>query len=77
MQDTLHATSERATHLSTRITAWHAGVSHTRVQRIWHARELKPHLLRIFKLSNEKRFIEKLRDFNALYLNPREHALVF
>ena len=30
--------------------AQHAGVSHTTVQRIWHAHELKPHLVRTFKL---------------------------
>ena len=36
-------------HWSTRTMAQHAGVSHTTVQRIWHAHELKPHLVRTFK----------------------------
>ena len=54
-----------------------AGVSHTTVQRIWHAHELKPHLVHTFKLSNDKYFVEKLRDVIGLYLNPPEHALVF
>ena len=53
-----------------------AGVSQTTVQRIWNAHQLKPHLVRTFKLSNDKRFVEKLRDVVALYLNPPEHALV-
>ena len=52
-------------------------MSHTTVQRIWHAHELKPHLVRTFKLSNDKHFVEKLRDVIGLYLNPPEHALVF
>ena len=71
------ASPEQATHWSTRTMARHAGVSHTTVQRIWHAHELKPHLVRTFKLSNDKHFVEKLRDVVGLYLHPPEHALVF
>ena len=52
-------------------------MSHTTVQRIWHAHEFKPHLVHTFKLSNDKYFVEKLRDVIGLYLNPPEHALVF
>ena len=33
--------------------------------------------MRTFKLSNDKQFVEKLRDVIGLYLNPPEHALVF
>ena len=71
VDDTVHRTPEQATHWSTRTMAKHAGVSHTTVQRIWHAHELKPHLVRTFKLSNDKQFVEKLRDVIGLYLNPR------
>ncbi len=77
VEQTLHTTPEQATHWSSRTMAEHAGVSHTTVQRIWHAHELKPHLLRTFKLSNDKHFVEKLRDVIGLYLNPPEHALVY
>ena len=77
VDDTVHRAPEQATHWSTRTMAKHAGVSHTTVQRIWHAHELKPHLVRTFKLSNDKHFVEKLRDVIGLYLNPPEHALVF
>ena len=77
VEDTLHTTPEQATHWSTRTMAEHAGVSHTTVQRIWHAHELKPHLLRTFKLSNDKYFVEKLRDVIGLYLNPLSMPLVF
>ena len=77
VEDTLHSTPEQATHWSTRTMAKHAGLSHTTVQRIWRAHELKPHLLRTFKLSNDKHFVEKLRDVVGLYLHPPEHALVY
>ena len=76
VDDTVHRQPEQATHWSTRTMAKHAGVSHTTVQRIWHAHELKPHLVRTFKLSNDKHFVEKLRDVVGLYLNPPEHALI-
>ncbi len=33
--------------------AEHAGVSHTTVDRIWNAHELKPHLVHTFKLSRD------------------------
>ena len=53
-----------------------AGVSPATVQRIWSARGLKPHQVKTFKLSNDKRFEEKLVDVVGLYLNPPEKAVV-
>ena len=52
------------------------GLSHTSVKRIWHAHGLKPHLTRGFKLSNDKRFVEKVQDVVGLYLCPPDRALV-
>ena len=75
VDDTVHRKPEQATHCDPHHGVQHAGVSHTTVQRIWHA-QLKPHLVRTFKLSNDKHFVEKLRDVIGLYLNPPEHALV-
>ena len=46
------------------------------VHRVWKDNNLKPHLVRTFKLSNDPRFVEKLVDVVGLYLNPPEHALV-
>ena len=46
------------------------------VQRIWDAHNLKPHRVETFKLSNDKRFVEKLTDVVGLYLNPPEQAMV-
>ena len=53
-----------------------SGVSAKTVHRIWQANELKPHLSRTFKVSNDPHFLEKLTDVVALYLDPPEHALV-
>jgi transposase len=52
------------------------GVSPATVQRIWSARGLKPHLVRTFKLSNDKQFEDKLVDVVGLYLDPPQGALV-
>ena len=46
------------------------------MQRIWHARGLKPHLVETFKLSNDPAFEEKLADVVGLYLDPPEQAVV-
>lgn len=77
VQDTLHTKPNDSTHWSCRSMAAAHGVSHTVVQRVWEANGLKPHLVKTFKLSNDRQFVEKLRDVVGLYLNPPEHALVF
>ena len=46
------------------------------VNRVWRANGLKPNLSRTFKVSNDKRFEEKLVDVVGLYLNPPQRALV-
>lgn len=76
VRKTLEQKPANATHWSTRTMAEAAGVSERTVRRIWKTHGLKPHLSRTFKLSNDKRFAEKLEDIVGLYLNPPEHALV-
>ncbi len=44
--------------------------------RIWREHGIKPHRIKSFKLSNDKRFVEKPDDIVGLYLQPPEHALV-
>src|SRR3972149_6147178 len=82
---TLHTTPPDATHLSacyaqagwsTRTMAKEQRVSNATVQRIWKEHNLKPHLVETFKLSRDKRFLEKLYDVVGLYLNPPDKALV-
>src|ERR1700746_2514021 len=53
-----------------------AGISPASVQRLWVASDIKPHLWRTFKLSNDKRFDKKFWDVIGLYLNPPDKALV-
>jgi len=74
---TLHTNPPDATHWSTRSMAKAHGVSNATIQRIWKEYNLKPHLIRTFKLSQDKQFLEKLYDIVGLYLNPPDKAIVF
>ena len=57
--------------------ARHLDTTHSFVNRVWRAHGLKPHLIRTFKLSNDPRFEEKLRDVVGLCLDPPHNAAVF
>ena len=61
---------------SVRSMSRHAGISASTVQRIWSKNELKPHVTRTFKLSNDPHFEEKFWDVIGLYLDPPTNALV-
>lgn len=61
---------------SCRTMARATGISTASVQRLWAANDIKPHLTRTFKVSNDVRFEEKFWDVIGLYLNPPEKALV-
>ena len=76
VEATLHTTPPNATHWSTRSMARAQRLSQATVQRIWKQHNLKPHLVRTFKLSRDKRFVEKLCDVVGLYLNPPDKSLV-
>ena len=52
------------------------GSASSSVQRIWRAHGLQPHRVRQFKLSNDPRFVDKLRDVVGLYVDPPAHAIV-
>ena len=54
---TLHTTPANATHWSTRTMATAQGVSAATISRIWNAHGLKPHRVKTFKLSKDKRFV--------------------
>src|SRR5664280_360889 len=73
---TLHEKPPGETHWSCRSMAKAQGVSSATVQRIWSARNIQPHRVKTFKLSNDRRFEEKLVDVVGLYLNPPEKAIV-
>jgi transposase len=76
VRKTTQETPENATHWSTRSLAQALGTTHSLVHRVWQATNLKPHLVKTFKVSNDPRFAEKLIDVVGLYLNPPEHAVV-
>ena len=76
VQATLNTTPTNATHWSTRSMAEAQGLSRMAVQRIWKQHNLKPHLVRGFKVSRDKQFAEKLHDVVGLYLNPPDRSLV-
>jgi len=65
-----------ATHWTAAMMAKAAGISISSVQRIWRAHGLQPHRVRQFKLSNDPKFIDKLRDVVGLYVDPPAHAIV-
>jgi hypothetical protein len=76
VEATLHSKPPAATHWSTRTLAKAQGVSEATIRRIWRQHHLKPHLIKTFKLSRDKHFLEQLDDVVGLYLNPPDQALV-
>ncbi len=66
VEATRHSQPPGETHGSCRSMAKAQGVSAATVQRVWAARELKPHLVDPSKLSNDRRFEEKLIDVVGL-----------
>lgn len=61
---------------SVRTMAQATGVSKATVQRLWSANDIKPHLVRTFKLSSDRQFEARFWDVIGLYLNPPDRALV-
>jgi transposase len=76
MHTTLQKKPPAATHWSTRTLGRRLGISHMTVARVWDSHGLQPHRVRTFKLSRDKRFVEKLTDIVGLYLNPPDKAVV-
>jgi transposase len=64
------------TRWSVRSMAREVGISPSSVQRIWAANEIKPHVIRTFKLSRDRNFEAKFWDVIGLYLRPPDRALV-
>lgn len=52
-------------------------VSDSTIRAVWKRHDLKPHVVRKFKLSKDPEFVEKMQDIVALYLDPPTNALVF
>ncbi len=65
-----------ATHWTAAMVAVATGISASAVRRIWRSHGLQPHRYRQFKLSNDPKFVSKLRDVVGLYVDPPAHAIV-
>jgi hypothetical protein len=72
---TLNEKPPGGTHWLLRKMASAIGLSHSSVQRIWAAHELKPRLSRSFRLSNDQKFCEKVQDIVGIYLDPLDKAV--
>jgi len=73
---TLQTKPEGMTHWSCRTMAKSQGVGKSTINNIWQAHNLKPHRVETFKLSRDKKFLEKMTDVVGLYLNPPQQAIV-
>lgn len=83
VRDTQHTTPADATHWSVRSMAKHAGISKTKVQQIWSARGLKPHLAqadsdRRFRdadmgvITGGRRLVEEMAEWGPPHLWPQQ-----
>jgi transposase len=64
------------TRWSVRAMAKQVGMSRHSVHQIWKKNDLKPHLVRTFKISKNPAFEKKFLDIIVIYLNPPDKALV-
>jgi transposase len=76
LDTTLKTRPPDATHWSVRTLAKHLRVSKTMVHGVWQRHDIQPHRVEKFKLSNDPKFEEKVRDVVGLYMNPPDRALV-
>lgn len=61
---------------TTRLLAKEFGLTSGCISDLLRRNELKPHLVRTYKVSRDPRFAEKVEDVVGLYLNPPTNAVV-
>ena len=76
VEATLRTKPQAATHWSIRSMAKEQAVSRWAVHKIWKKYNLKPHLVKTFKISQDPNFVEKVKDIVGLYLHPPDKAIV-
>jgi len=76
LDTTLKTRPPDGTPWSVRVLARQLGVSRMMVQRVWQRYDVPPQRVEKFKISNDPKFEEKVRDVVGLYLNPPDRALV-
>ena len=72
----LHEKPDGATHWSVRSAAAQTGISKSSAARYLSLFGVQPHRSKIFKLSNDPYFVEKVRDIGGLYLSAPTNGLV-
>ena len=65
-----------ATHWTALAMAKAVGISPSSVRRMWKGHGLQPHRVRAFKISNDPKFADKLKEVVGLYVDPPAHAVV-
>jgi len=73
---TNQAPPHQATHWTAPAMAKAVAISPSSVRRIWAGQGLQPHRVRAFKLSNDPKFADKLKEVVGLYIDPPAHAVV-
>lgn len=61
---------------TTRLLAKEFGITSGAVSDCLRRREMKPHLVRTYKVSRDPEFAAKVKDVVGMYLNPPEYAIV-
>lgn len=61
---------------TTRLLAKEFGITSGAVSDCLRRSNMKPHLVRTYKVSRDPEFVEKVTDVIGLYLNPPQHAVV-
>ncbi len=67
---TNQAPPHAATHWTAAAMAKAVAISPSSVRRIWTRHGLPPHRVRLFKLSNDAKFADKLKEVVGLYADP-------
>jgi transposase len=73
---TNRAPPHEATHWTASAMAKATGISPSSVRRMWKGHGLQPHRVRAFKISNDPKFADKLKEVVGLYVDPPAHAVV-
>jgi transposase len=73
---TNQAPPHEATHWTASAMAKAVGISPSSVRRMWKGHGLQPHRVRAFKISNDPKFADKLKEVVGLYIDPPAHAVV-
>src|SRR5215470_2219892 len=66
---TNQAPPHEATHWTAPAMAKAVGISPSSVRRMWQGHGLQPHRVRAFKISNDPKFADKLKEVVGLYVD--------